>query len=53
VPTYAPQQNGSLFDHLVGKYEEIVRHFEAERPSNREIYDELTELSRWLRLEGH
>ena len=29
--TYAPQQNGGLFDHLVRALLELERHVEAER----------------------
>src|SRR5262245_66035288 len=39
--THAPQQTASLFDHLVGEREELVRHVQAERPRGLEVDDQL------------
>ena len=39
--THAPQQNVSLFDHLVGAAKERGRDFEAERLGGLEVDDEL------------
>ena len=40
-PTHAPQQNPRLFDHFVGSREQLVRHYEAERPGSLETNDQL------------
>src|SRR6266480_4492807 len=39
--THAPQQNGSLFDHLVSELLELQRHLEAQRLGGLEIDDQL------------
>ena len=37
----ALQQKSVLFDHLVGEHEEVVWHFDPERPGGVEIDDEI------------
>ena len=48
--TPALQQRTSLFDHLVGEYEQRRRHVEAKRPCGLEVDPEL-ELGRLLDCE--
>jgi hypothetical protein len=38
-PTHAPQQVPTLFDHLVGEGEQLIRHGEAENPRGLVIDD--------------
>src|SRR6266403_902541 len=45
--THAPQQIASLFDHLVGAYEQRGGQFQAKRRGRLQVYDELK--FRWLR----
>jgi hypothetical protein len=39
--THAPQQTKSLFDHLVGDREHVLRYLDAERSRRLQVDDEV------------